>query len=521
VLAAVGIVVAATSHQASSPPRHTSTSTPGAAIVSNALCDPLPKAGPGTTRVGLNGAFDLKHFAASPMSIGQVGETGLRAAGFVGGCASTASGPGYTSDRELFTFGTESGAVKFGAYTFANIVPELATVASPTGPDTVSGISGSLFESYFNDVGEADIGFAVRGHVATEVAVVGTTVDYNPFAVFEADLTSMARNLTGRSAQVTLEDTRPDVSGPVRPVVLDTTSPGVSVDLAEATTVTRLLWQYRQVALNVGDVKALALVEDGPLLAIDRGLCATSCATEQKIGDVVAYSPIVALQTDWPATFLASVVYSGFCGQLCVDTFVAVQQRRGAPWLLSLYVGYSGQVPIETSESGAASWAQPPAPPTGAPLNSVEASYARYLQTLQSTGRPPRSDPFAKTFFSDSQTLKNLGIPADGKDAEGVSRTTTFRAGPKFHDEFGVDFGLTAVCGTYTWTTTVVPPAGKVLSQPADRSAFGALLTPGAYVSVAMRGVGMVCFDISPSAGAPVYPVGALDGVVSATGAAG
>jgi hypothetical protein len=493
------------------------------AAASAKLCDALPKAQVGMTvnANGLNGPFALAKFASSPASIGSVGVRGLSAADFVAGCASTTTDDGFTSDRFLLRFASQSGALKYAAYALDEIAPALSTYGSPTAPDTMTGVSGSLFEYYDNaSGGVGEMAFAVRGTAAAEV-VLSAQASFigDLYSSLQSELSSTERNLTGRSAQVTLGITDPNVSGPVRPVVRDSTSPGTSVDLPEAMTVTRLLWQYRQLALSTGDPKALPLIESGPLLAVDRALCASSCAAEQKIGDVVDYSPIVALQATWPATFVASVVYSGFCGQLCVDTFVVVQQRRGAPWRMSLYVAYSGQDALETSSSGPLTEAGVPSPPPGAPVDFLQADYARYLQSLAVTGRPPSSTPLARNFFTGSQILKDIGIPPDGLDSTHVSRiTTTFAAGPLSDAEFAVDFDVTGLCGTYTWTTTVLPLAGQMLTQPADRSSYGPVLVPGTYASIDLHGIGMVCFDISSAENQPINAVGNLAGVVSGTG---
>jgi hypothetical protein len=419
----------------------------------------------------------------------------------------------------LFSFKSQAGALRFAAYTFNNIVPTL-TNGGPSGPDTVSDIAGSLFEFYDTTSGfPGDIGFVVRGVVAAEVAIIANgSGDDALDTSFDGELLAMSRKLSGRSAVVTLGQTGPTVSGPVRSVVVNSTAPGSSVDLSEAVRVTQLLWQYRQLALNESDVKALPLIESGAVLGVDRSLCFSECDADQTVGAAVAYSPIVPAQSGWPAEFLTSVVYAGFCGQLCVDTFVAVQARHGAPWRISLYISFSGQDPLETSGLGPSQPAELPDAPLTAPIESLQADYASYLQSLAATGSPPRSTPLAEDVFSNKQTLKVLNIPPDGKDSQGVSRTTTFAAGPLSPTEFGVDFYVTTLCGTYTWATTAVPPAGKVLVQPTDRSIYGSVLAPGSYTSVRLRGTGMVCFDIYPDAKQQISTVGNLDAVVSGTG---
>jgi hypothetical protein len=489
-----------------------------AASVSKRLCASLPDLPAASLPVGLNGVFDIKQFASSAVSMGTVGERGLSASGFVGGCASTTSGNAFHSDRLLFSFKSQAGALRFAAYTFNKIVPTL-TNGGPSGPDTVSDIAGSLFE-FYDTTSEfpGDIGFVVRGVVAAEVAIIASGSGNDVDTSFDGELLAMSRKLSGRSAVVTLGQTGPTVSDPVRSVVVNSTTPGSSVDLPEAVRVTQLLWQYRQLALNESDVKALPLIESGAVLGVDRSLCFSECEADQTVGAVVAYSPIVPAQSGWPAEFLTSVVYAGFCGQLCVDTFVAVQARHGAPWRISLYISFSGQDALESSGLGPSQPAELPDAPVTAPIESLQADYARYLQSLAATGSPPRSTPLAEDVFSDKQTLKILNIPPDGKDSQGVSRTTTFAAGPLSSTEFGVDFDVTTLCGTYTWATTAVPSAGKVLVQPTDRSIYGSALAPGSYTSVSLHGTGMVCFDIYPYANEQISTVGNFDAVVSGTG---
>ena len=274
----------------------------------------------------------------------------------------------------------------------------------------------------------------------------------------------------------------PAPTATAQPVTESSPQPGVPVTPDEARDVATRLWQARMTARYQRDGASLRVLESGPALEADLGyICSLGC--RGPLETAIATTVNVPPQTAWPADFFAVVSYDlPDCPVTpCDEGFVAVQASQGAPY---------GSVP----GYGTGGFALPPDPEPSRQFQNLPAEYAQYLQSLKDTGRPP-----ALTRLSDGAFTTDLATgmynPPAAQAGAGRLSSTTYSVDP--NDplwRFRGVYDIQVTCGTVRYQDTIRPLPGQQLVQPPDYSVFGEL-TPGAYSSVVVRGLHMVCFE--------------------------
>jgi hypothetical protein len=290
---------------------------------------------------------------------------------------------------------------------------------------------------------------------------------------------------------------------------------GVSVDRVEADSVALHLWSYLVTARHYRDPEALALVESGPALGIDREICMAGCPPPPLYSEI-GLSTILPQQTSWPADFLATVSYAGDCPKTpCDDSFVAVQQHKDAAWTIVLFVSYSG-TPMQPAEGQTfEDWSVQRALGFSPTLYLYQ--YAAYLQAIKDTDKPPTSTWLLPGPFTTGYVAGDYVSPATHA-ADGYSDTIKYAPGntPIYSYQVGVNDAL--VCATVNWTDTSTALPGMVLVQPLDRSSWGATLAPGQYSQIVDRGTHMNCYLIWLGQPKQGEVMGNWDGSTQATG---
>jgi hypothetical protein len=290
---------------------------------------------------------------------------------------------------------------------------------------------------------------------------------------------------------------------------------GVSVDVPEATSVASHLWQGLVAARHYRDPGALARVESGTALLVDRAICLAGCPPPPLL-TMTGLTIVVPHQTSWPADFLATAEYSWDCPEHpCDDTFVAVQPRRGAPWKINLIVTYSGPAPVPPSDQTFTGYVTAPAL-AHHPVAYLQ-QYAEYLDSVVMRDESPPSTwlqpgPFTTGFGNlyEAPLVQQEGGYTDRVQyGPGTSPTFTFFAS-----------GQPIVCGSVYYVDTETALRGRVLVQPPDRANFGPTLAPGVYHQVVSRGLHMNCYIYQPSVPDHVFVMGDWRGRVSASGTA-
>lgn len=293
-------------------------------------------------------------------------------------------------------------------------------------------------------------------------------------------------------------------TGPAR-VVADPSDPGVAVEPSEAGSVAMRLWRALILGMHEHNAQMIASVTSGPTRAVDLGLCGCQAFPLVK---ATSESLLVPYQTRWPARFVATVSYTEDCDtgyHPCDNTFVAVQPHRGAPWTISLFVGYSGS-PVagwqgyDPSVSGAGS------------VSTLTAAYARYLTAIKHTGRPPSSTPFVAGPFTTQLIAKNYW-PKWKFTAAGYRDSMTYwpLRGPRYEVE--TTAGVLS-CGTVEGRDVMTSLGHEVFVQPLDRRNWWATVPPGYYTHIVTYFVHMDCFIPSSTDPSKIFVLGDWSGPV-------
>jgi hypothetical protein len=303
--------------------------------------------------------------------------------------------------------------------------------------------------------------------------------------------------------------------GSVSVVVADPTTPGVSVDPAEAYSVARRLWNERILARHYRDPQALALVESGPALAVERPICLGGCPAPA-LYVMSALSIVVNQHATWPVAFLATASYPGGCSENpCDDTFVAVQPEMGSRWTIAFVTSYSG-TPVEPDPD------QTYMGYSDVPVISVNpvaylTQFATYLQSAKDTGHAPASTWLQPDYFTTGLLTTDYVSPAMSL-ADGYKSVVRYSPGDSPIYVFSAATDQALVCGTVDWIDVDTPLHGGVLLQPPNRLNWGPTLAPGVYTRIVNRGLHMDCYETWPAAPKTVWVVGDWSGSTVSTG---
>lgn len=301
-------------------------------------------------------------------------------------------------------------------------------------------------------------------------------------------------------------------------VVASTTSTTDSVDPHEAHIAAGALWSGLSRAESGRDIDALRAYEDGPLLASDIGeICQVGCPPpEFSAEETITVN--VPHQTGWPATFFASVSYTGCVATQtpCIDEFVARQDEKGGPWKAILLIHYGGHTTSEQPQLLPDGYAVP-GPDAGSTVPPLLADYANYLTALKTTGAKPASTALADGPFT-SDTASALFDPPEAQRDRGLSIVTEYHVDPTDPVATFVDgLGATTACGVVRSSSVVQSASGDSLPAGVSVQEFRMRMADGRYSSITAARVHMVCF--SQLAGDPVVVVIAGSGqIVAVTG---
>jgi hypothetical protein len=280
---------------------------------------------------------------------------------------------------------------------------------------------------------------------------------------------------------------------PIEPVHAVPNLPHELVDPGEANLVATQLWNDRVLARHTADAAAYRSIETGPILETDLAdTC--GCHAPRFTADQVLVN--VPHQQHWPLAFFATVKFTSDCQTPvppCDDSFVAIQNRRDAPWRIALYVAFSGQLNATQPAELDYNWA---APANNDPvIAGALGDYAAYLSVLNRTGRPPAHTllmpgPFtigyAPAYIDERRAATNAGI--DKQVTYSIDKSQPIW-------RYAASGGVQVACGTLRFSNVQTSFLHAPLVQPLDRTSFGAPLAPGKYASVTTTGIHMACFE--------------------------
>ena len=281
-------------------------------------------------------------------------------------------------------------------------------------------------------------------------------------------------------------------------------SPGDNgpIGVAEATQVATALWADHVRARSTTDAPLLKATEAGPALEADYGyICYLGCrgpdATESQL------FVNVPQQRAWPVEFEATVEYLNGCfpnDRPCVDTFVATQLERNSPWKIVFWTtaAKANSSPENRPELVPGSTYGAAPGPLSFSAHALLVEYARYLDTLKRTGRPPSSTFLAPGGFT-TALASELYDPPQRQRANGYSERVVYSVDPADATwVYATSAGTTMVCGTVRYVASDVGVDGLPLVQPPNFDDFGSDVLPGQYNTVVMHGLHMVCFGLHP-----------------------
>jgi hypothetical protein len=333
----------------------------------------------------------------------------------------------------------------------------------------------------------------------------------------QSPLSAPAGAFGGGSSSGTQSSASASPASQIAPVTLSSTTPGVAVTPAEATSVATQLWNDRTQILATQNGRALGTIDSGPAYEAD---LAFLCGCQSPAYTLDKIRVTVTRQASWPAVIFATASYTSDCRASespCDDTFVATQQAPNAAWHIVLVASWSGTVNATLPPAGADGFSPAPNPPAAAHLSTLPSEYAAYLQAIKDKGAAPAGSRLGPGPFTDQEISTNYLPPAQ-EQAEGLVATTTYSAlssDPVW--QFAGGNGTTATCGTVRYTGQYRPTTGKALSQTAQSGLFGNL-APGSYQSVTQKGLHMACFESKSDAAAPVLVFGSWGETTAWTG---
>ena len=302
------------------------------------------------------------------------------------------------------------------------------------------------------------------------------------------------------------------------------TTPGVTVDPAQAARIVDTLWPVREQALDTDDVSTLAEFETGSALQGDTAdLVAIACGCPApRPRPIVTSNLFVPRQSSYPSWFISEVTTSPVEGSSPdVSLMVMTRASAQAPWMVSLETGYSfatGKAWVDAT----------PASMTGgfdlpmAPRNELPKDLAAYYQHWADDGASPPTTPFASGVFTSAigqtQVTLDKTLAAEGQVHHVVYSYDLVHDGDWAVAANNVEeqssYGWALSCGTvrYEAVTTLAPGAQPIV-QPPDLSTWGSTLPAGQYTKITQWGLHESCFLDDPY-GIPYLVLGHNGGVV-------
>jgi hypothetical protein len=328
-------------------------------------------------------------------------------------------------------------------------------------------------------------------------------------------VTTTNGNITASNGPTAVE-TGKVPAGSVAPVVASPSTPGVSIDPAEAKQVATSLWAARTVARHDRDATALAIVESGPALAVDAGECDSVCQPPA-VAPPTGLSVAVPRQSGWPASFVAIASYTDGCDATaspCNDLFVATQPHPGAPFTIAFDASDSAIPPEILTDGNGDGYALPT--PAVSNTGAILADFATTLESIKTSDYLPPGVSIDPNPFTASYQEQNY-LSAAKASALGFTYSSSYNPDPGPTYVFETNEG-TLQCGTVDYQETNTPLAGLVLVQTIDRSTWPSIVPPGSYSRIETQGAYMACFVPSPQTGGHVIVVLDRHGVIGSAG---
>jgi hypothetical protein len=268
---------------------------------------------------------------------------------------------------------------------------------------------------------------------------------------------------------------------------------------AQAEVVVRTFWPVHEHAIVTRDVAALRKLETGAAAAYEPGAVMCGCLNWRIARRLVQTALFVPRQPTYPAHFMAEAL-SYRNGEPWIEIYVFTKQNAAAPWLVALN---SGMVPAAGREvrmgipdTDAEGYLLPVSAAQSARAATLPQRTAQLWQDAKETGVVPAHPDLVTGGLGDRRLAEIAAHRQGTAQANGVPGTFRFfvdRSDPlwEFNDE-GNDIACRAVRETAVYTA----PRGYVITQPKDRSGWGATLPPGRYPKVSSAGAWQTCFII-------------------------
>ncbi|HEX6538775.1 MAG TPA: hypothetical protein VF155_06325, partial [Candidatus Dormibacteraeota bacterium] len=169
--------------------------------------------------------------------------------------------------------------------------------------------------------------------VAAVVLAAGGAVWYARVAPHSA-----AHSGAASPSPATVTSPAPDLSA----LTAQPSTPGVTVDPAEAASVVRAVWPAREEALFVRDTATVTRLETGSAAAWDTIRCTFGCPppSPRPLEELRTFVP---RETTYPAAFLAEVrTTTDNHAQPYIEIMVLSRESAHEPWRVALATGYAG-----------------------------------------------------------------------------------------------------------------------------------------------------------------------------------
>jgi hypothetical protein len=218
----------------------------------------------------------------------------------------------------------------------------------------------------------------------------------------------------------------------------------------------------------------------------------------------------VPTEQQYPLSFLAEVAGLDAKNHGMVEEAVLTKANPIDRWRVAYMVAYED----ESRLLGPSSVSPAPSMPFDITTVGTELSY--FFQTIVNTGSPPEGDNWPLTGALKQVVYHDLGVK-QVIEKEGNSQQSTFA--PADHSSAFAYPSGDIMCGAIDSSALITAPTGYLTIQPANRSNWGPLLSPGKYATVTKTGVEDYCFT-NTTAGltTPISFFGGIDQIVGSSG---
>jgi hypothetical protein len=241
---------------------------------------------------------------------------------------------------------------------------------------------------------------------------------------------------------------------------------------AQAAAVVGPLIQRRAAALADRSPSELAAVDTGAALQGDEAM-AMGSGTEATVD---ALHPQVTVVAGHGFPLVAVAAMPGTAGGTAVDELVFVTEAgSGQPWMVSLVVDVPTAQANQAPSAGAGALG-------GSTLDALAASWQQWA----ASGVAPTGGAVS---FTTGGAYSSVGAATANQVAlsamQGIHEGVTFQAEPNTLVQMPSQGPL---CGAVLETAVFTGASGGTMTQPTDRSTWGATVTPGQYASVPVGG---------------------------------